>query len=176
MAPEPDIPEPDIPEPDISPDVPVASGLPTDPDAERPLHFRPGALAWVFAGGIVGTGLRYVLEEAFAPTGPTAWPWATFGINLAGAFVLGGLLEGLALFGDDSGWRRRMRLFAGTGLCGAFTTYSTFALETSLLSHHGATPTAVAYAVTSVMLGIIGAWLGIGAAAALRRVRPGEVE
>ncbi len=146
--------------------------LPADPDVSvtpaRPLHLRASALAWVFAGGIVGTALRYV-TEGLLPHEGAGWPWATFLINLAGAFVLGALLEGLARLGDDAGWRQRARLCAGTGGCGAFTTYSTLALEVVLLGRAGHTATAISYGVSSALGGVLTAWLGIVVAADVHR-------
>jgi len=148
--------------------------LPTDPDVaarpSRPLHLRPSALAWVFAGGVVGTALRYEIENLL-PHGGSGWPWATFLINLSGAFILGGLLEALARLGDDSGRRQRARLFVGTGGCGAFTTYSTFALETVLLGRNGHIGTALSYGVVSVVGGVVTAWLGIVVAASVHHRR-----
>lgn len=158
---------------DVDPNLPSKDAhgeLPFDPDAVaipfRPLYLRASSLAWVFAGAVVGTALRYAIEDVL-PHDAAGWPWATFLINLTGAFILGALLEGLARLGDDSGWRQRARLCAGTGGCGAFTTYSTLALESVLLGWHGHVGTAVAYGVTSVVLGIVTAWLGIVAAARL---------
>lgn len=146
----------------------------TDPDAPakplRPLHLRPSAMALVFLGAIAGTALRYYVEKALPHDG-ASWPWATFLINLCGAFVLGGLLEGLARLGEDSGWRRRARLCAGTGFCGAFTTYSTFALEIVLLGRHGDFGTAISYGLLSVVGGVFTAWLGIVIMAAAHRRR-----
>ena len=148
--------------------------LPSDPDvaarSSRPLHLRPSSVAWVFAGGVLGTALRYFVE-ALLPHDGASWPWATFLVNLAGAFILGTLLEALARLGDDSGWRLRTRLFAGTGGCGAFTTYSTFALEAVLLTRHGHAGTAIAYGLVGVVGGVLAAWLGIVAASAVHRRR-----
>ncbi|KAF0956709.1 MULTISPECIES: fluoride efflux transporter FluC [unclassified Rhodococcus (in: high G+C Gram-positive bacteria)] len=128
--------------------------LPVDPD-ERPPHLRARALVWVFAGGLCGTGLRYLAEQTF-PAVDGQWPWATFGVNIAGAFILGALLEVLARLGPDDGWRQRVRLFGGTGICGALTTYSAFALEITDLARASAVVTAFAYAVVSVVLGVLG--------------------
>jgi fluoride exporter len=140
--------------------------LPVDPDT--PLHRRPSAWAWVLAGGVLGTGLRWTIEQAM-PTPDRSWPWATFLINLSGAFLLGALLEFLARAGSDAGWRQRVRLFAGTGVCGAFTTYSTLALEISSLGRHGVPWLGLAYGVVSMVAGIGCAWAGIAAAGLVRR-------
>ncbi|MBD0859605.1 fluoride efflux transporter CrcB [Gordonia sp. zg691] len=141
--------------------------LPVDPD-ERPLHLRVHALAWVFAGGLIGTGVRYWAEAAF-PAQHGHWPWATFGVNVAGAFILGALLELLARLGHDEGWRQRVRLFGGTGICGALTTYSTFALEISELTRASAVVTASSYAIVSVVLGLAAAACGIALASRVGR-------
>lgn len=131
-----------------------------DAVAARPLHLRPASLAMVFTGGLLGTGARYLIEQAY-PFHPPQWPWATFLINLVGAFALGIALEGLARVGDDTGRRQRFRLFFGTGFCGSFTTYSAFVLEASLLGRNGDVVVAVAYLATSVAFGVVMAWVGI---------------
>lgn len=143
--------------------------LPGDPDvvAGPPLHLRPASLAMVFAGGLLGTGARYLIEQSY-PFHPPQWPWATFLINLVGAFALGIALEGLARMGDDTGHRQRFRLLFGTGFCGSFTTYSAFALEASLLGRNGDVVVAVAYLATSVAFGVVMAWVGIAVATKAR--------
>ncbi|MDL9936815.1 CrcB family protein [Gordonia sp. ABSL1-1] len=145
---------------DSHPELPFDPDTDADPATRVPLHRRPTILLWVFAGGLLGTGLRAWIEELW-PTGAGQWPWATFLINVAGAFVLGALLEGLGAAGNDEGWWLRARVFAGTGICGAFTTYSTFALEVSLLGRDDAFGLAIGYAVGSVVAGVLAAWLGI---------------
>jgi fluoride exporter len=153
-------------------EVPDSHGeLPIDPDADPgPLHWQASALLLVFCGGVLGTALRYAAEDLLPHDG-SRWPWATFAVNLTGAFVLGALLEGLARSGDDAGWRRRARLFAGTGFCGAFTTYSAFALEISVLGKGSHFVTAVGYGLASVVGGVILAWLGIVLADGIHRRR-----
>lgn len=151
--------------------------LPTDPDARRitataaslrPLHRQPLALLLVFAGGVVGTLARHAIETAVPHRTPD-WPVATFAINVVGAFVLGSLLEALARRGPDAGVRQRLRLLAGTGFCGAFTTYSTLALEAVILARDGHAVTAVLYGVVSVVLGALAAWAGIAVASRRNR-------
>lgn len=153
------------------------SKLPLDPDVDvvsRPLHLRWQAIAIVFAGGFFGTAARDLLQKSF-PHHDGGIPWATFGINVGGGLILGLLLEGLLRAGPDDGWRRRLRLLAGTGFCGAFTTYSSLASDTNslLLASH---PTnAIVYSVGSVMIGIGSTWLGIRIASLLPAASQGEV-
>lgn len=141
-------------------------------ESVQPLHLRPSALLWVFLGGLCGTGLRYWFEQLWPASGDT-WPWGTFAANLSGAFILGALLESLTLLGPDGGWRQRARLFLGTGLCGAFTTYSALALEVSTLARHGFTGIGVAYALISVTAGLAAALAGIACAARALTRYPG---
>lgn len=138
----------------------------------RPLHLRPYALLWVFLGGMCGTGLRYWFEQMWPASG-ASWPWGTFAVNLTGAFILGALLETLTLLGPDGGWRQRARLFLGTGVCGAFTTYSALALEISTLARHGFSGIAIGYALASVAAGLAAAIAGIAAAAQALARYPG---
>ena len=130
-------------------------------------------LAMIAAGGAAGTSLRAVIEQAFA-VGVGGWPWATLSINVSGAFVLGFLLEALACYGADSGWRRSLRLTAGTGLLGGYTTYSTFAVEVTQLLDHASYLTGLAYAVTSLALGPAAAAAGYLAADKVLAAAGGE--
>ncbi|WP_226925131.1 fluoride efflux transporter FluC [Georgenia thermotolerans] len=124
----------------------------------------------VALGGMVGVTARAHIEATF-PAPPGGWPWATFAINLVGSLVLGVLLESLLRSGDDTGWRRGVRLGCGTGIIGGFTTYSTFILEVEELLRGGHTVVAVAYPLVSVVLGLVAAGCGIAVAAAVSRRR-----
>lgn len=126
----------------------------------RPVHLRPALLAVVLVGGALGTAAREGLVLALPPIG--ALPIAILVINVIGSFVLGLLLEALLRLGPDVGRRRLARLGIGTGFCGGFTTYSTLAVETAeLLVQPGSTGVGLAYAIGSVLLGALAAWLGV---------------
>ncbi len=142
--------------------------LPVDPDtvtpAPGPLHVRPSAIAAVAFGGLLGAPVRYGLGVVF-PAAAGGWPATTFAINVVGAFALGWLLEALTRSGPDAGWRRQVRLCVGTGVLGAFTTYSTLALDVALLARDRHPWTALGYGLGSVVLGLVATALGIAAGA-----------
>ena len=128
-----------------------------------PLHRRPAALLAVLLGGVLGTLARHGLTLALSP-GP--WPAGTFAANLLGALLLGVLLEGLR--GPDTPVLRTVRLAAGTGFLGAFTTYSALAVEADLLVRDGRPGLAAAYAVGSLVAGLVLSALGAALAARWR--------
>lgn len=104
-------------------------------------------------GGAVGGVLRMLLELA-APT-PDQFPLGTFVINLVGAFIL----TFFYTIADIREWSPIFRSGFGTGMVGAFTTFSTFCLETSdLLWIHWYL--AVLYGVGSLILGLLMASAG----------------
>lgn len=149
--------------------------LPVDADAivPPPAHVQRSLLALVFLGGMAGAPLRYAIGLAL-PAGTDRFPWATFLVNVSGAFALGVLLEALARTGPDAGRRRAARLGLGTGLLGAFTTYSALAMEVTLLARADRTGLAIGYAGVSLVAGLVAAAAGIGAATGghhLHRVR-----
>lgn len=113
----------------------------------------------VAAGGAVGTGARYLLSTQLPPV--RAVPLAVLAINVVGAFALGLLLERLLRDGPESSRRRDLRLLLGTGVLGGFTTYSTLATDTVALLATGAVGRALAYAVGTLLLGLLAAVLGI---------------
>jgi fluoride exporter len=121
-------------------------------------------LAAIFAGGAAGALLRVALSRAY-PAAATSWPWATFAINVSGAFVLGYLVTRLQERLPLSTYRRPL---AGTGFCGAYTTFSTMQLELLEMLQHHRYGLAGAYAAAS----LAGGYLAVYAATAIvRRVR-----
>ncbi|WP_380156085.1 fluoride efflux transporter FluC [Kineococcus sp. R86509] len=134
------------------------------------MHLSAPMIAIVAGGALLGTAARYGLALHW-PVRTAAWPWATFTVNLIGAFALGFLLEALARRGEDAGRRRLVRLGVGTGFLGAFTTYSSLAVETDMLVHAARPALAVAYSLASVAAGLIVALAGIALAAGHHRWR-----
>jgi len=119
-------------------------------------------LAAIFVGGILGALARYGLVEAWPPQ-PASWPWATFLVNIVGAFALGYLTTRLQERLPLSAYRRP---FLGTGVCGALTTFSTVQVELVDMLDHGSVGLALGYAAASIALGL----LAVAAATNLVRV------
>lgn len=136
---------------------------------ERSPHLRWRYLGLVALGGAIGTGVRAVLATTFPAVGGISW--TILGINVVGAFCLGLLLETLAHAGPDTGRRRALRLFVGTGVLGGFTTYSTLADDTARLLDVGRWGAGSGYALLSVLLGLVAAAAGVWAAGARRARR-----
>jgi CrcB protein len=131
--------------------------------ARRPVHLHPGFVLVVVTGGMFGALARYGLSSILPS--PGGWPLPTLIINMAGAFLLGFLLEALVRRGPDAGRLRMVRLLAGTGFMGAFTTYSTLALETNALLGAGRLTDALGYVAATLLGGALATLAGIRAAA-----------
>lgn len=125
--------------------------------AVRQARFRPGVVLAIATGGAIGAPARYGLDVAL-PTVSDGFPWATFVTNISGSLLLGFVL---VLLADRFPPNRYARPFLATGLLGAYTTFSTFAVEADLLFQHSHPDLATAYAVSSVAAGLAAAWVGI---------------
>jgi CrcB protein len=121
-------------------------------------------IAAVFVGGALGTLARAVLSTVLVAN-PGHWPWPTFIVNIAGAFLLGyfttRLLERLPL----SSYRRPA---LGTGLCGGLTTFSTMQVEIVKMLQTQHYALAAGYTAASVTAGLLAVYT---ASALVRRVR-----
>ncbi|MGD0381691.1 MAG: fluoride efflux transporter CrcB [Acidimicrobiales bacterium] len=142
---------------------PTGERLPIDPDvAPSPGSTRTGGertsvLFAIALGAVLGAPARYGIAQLIhVPAG--SFPWATFVTNVTGSFVLGLFM---ALILERFPPTRYLRPFVATGFLGAYTTYSTFAVETDLLVKQGHVAVALAYAAASLLAGFIAVWAGI---------------
>ena len=108
---------------------------------------------FVFLGGGVGSVLRYL---AGMWIGSGAFPCATLAVNAVGSLAIG-LLGGWA---SRFGWSEETGLLLTTGLCGGFTTFSTFSKESLAIAEAGRWSAFAAYAFGSVAVGIAAVALG----------------
>jgi len=120
-------------------------------------RFTPAELraAAILAGGAAGALSRAAVGKAL-PVQAGAWPWATFAVNVAGAFILAWATTRLA---ETVAPTRYWRPLVGTGFCGALTTFSTFQVETIRLARDGHTALGVVYAGVSITVGMTAAVL-----------------
>ena len=106
-------------------------------------------------GGFIGSILRY-LVGILTPSA-SSFPWTTLGVNVLGSFLLA-VIAGQVLKGAISS--ERLSLLLRVGLCGGFTTFSTFSLEVTELATSGSTIQAAIYAVLTCALCILAAFAG----------------
>lgn len=104
----------------------------------------------VAAGGAAGAVLRYLIGRIPLGSGQ-GFPIKTFIINVVGCFLIGAVT---ALASEQLSAHPRTVLFLKVGICGGFTTFSSFALETGGLIEKGTYSTAAAYIFLSVVSGI----------------------
>lgn len=109
--------------------------------------------ALVAFGGALGAVLRFAVMEQ---VGSATSPWGTLTVNLVGSVALGALSAALALSVVSEG----QALLFGTGLLGAFTTMSTFSMDTVRLAQEGAWSSTVGYVVATAVFGPLLAWVG----------------
>jgi CrcB protein len=112
----------------------------------------------VALGAAFGAVARYLVDRAVAWRRDSVFPAGTWVINITGSFILG-LLTGLAtqhvLPGDAL-------VILGTGVCGGYTTFSTYSFESLRLMEDGAGLVAVANLAGSIAAGLAAAALGLG--------------
>ena len=118
-------------------------------------------LLLIAVAGAVGAPLRYVIDAWLDDRLDAAFPWGTFAVNLTGSFAFG-LLVGLQHGGQLT---TRAATIFGTGLCGAFTTFSTHTLESLRLAEDGAWRLAAYNIVSTFVVCTVAAAAGFGVAA-----------
>jgi CrcB protein len=145
-------------DPDLAPSDPAEPTVaPSPPRVWHHSRAQPDVLAVIALGGMCGASARYGITQLL-PTSSGEFPWATFVENLSGSFLLGLLLVLLLERFPPS---RYLRPFLATGILGAFTTMSTYELETALLIKDGHPLTGIVYALGSLTAGLGLAYAGI---------------
>jgi fluoride exporter len=110
------------------------------------------------AGGAIGAGLRFLINQVFAARGLISFPWATMAINIAGSFLMGIAIVAFSLRYQAS---TEMRTFLTTGILGGFTTFSAFSIEFAMLMERGETSSALLYVAGSVALSLAAVFAGL---------------
>lgn len=122
-------------------------------------------VAAISAGGFVGANARYILGTWATTVLGSQWPFGTWLINITGCFVLGLFVP----MQQARGWSDQMRLAVAIGFLGAYTTYSTFELDTYGLIEQHRYGAAVGYAASSFAVGFLAVYLGSVTARLLNR-------
>jgi len=119
-------------------------------------------IAAIAIGGALGAPARYGIGEA-VHVSPGTFPWATFAINVTGCLVIGLVAVVLANRIEHP----LVRPFLVTGFLGAYTTFSTFAVDVDVLGKDGHVGIAAAYVVASVAIGLAAVVTGLRAGRAI---------
>ena len=125
---------------------------------------------WIALGGALGSIARYGCSSLAANWVGETFPWGTLIVNISGSLVIGFFAtltgpDGRLLVSSDA------RQFVMVGICGGYTTFSSFSLQTLNLVRDGDMLGAGGNIVGSVMLCLIAVWLGHVAAAAINQTR-----
>lgn len=119
------------------------------------------SLLIVGTGSFIGGAMRYLLSTLMKSVCGQGFPWGTLMVNLLGCFLFGMLF---AVFGKSNATDNTLYLLLTTGVCGGFTTFSTFANESVQMLQQGNTWGFVGYVATSVVAGLALIALGYGVA------------
>jgi fluoride exporter len=130
---------------------------------------KTGSYISVALGSIVGAVARFLVSVLCVSQFGDGFPWGTLFVNVTGSFVIGFYA---ALTGPDGRLfvSARQRLFVMVGICGGYTTFSAFSLETLRLVQSGNVQTAFVYLLVSVITWIASVWIGHALAARFNRL------
>lgn len=114
---------------------------------------------WIFIGGGVGSVARWLVSGWIANSIGQTFPWGTLLVNISGSFIIGVFAT---VTGPEGRWLPpdSFRQFFIYGICGGYTTFSSFSLQTLTLAEDGQWFKAAANCVLSLVLCLVGVWLG----------------
>ena len=110
------------------------------------------------AGGAIGAGMRHLVNTGVVRLLGIGMPWGTVFVNVAGSFLMGLLVEALAVRFNSS---PELRVFLATGILGGLTTFSAFSLDFATLLQRGDHLAAALYLIGSVSLAILALFAGL---------------
>ena len=125
---------------------------------------------WVAVGSALGGVARYWCSGIAARTIGETFPWGTLLVNVLGSFIIGFFAT---LTGPDGRWflESTGRVFVMVGLCGGYTTFSSFSLQTLNLLRDGELLYAGCNIVASVILCLLAVWIGHAAASSFNALK-----
>lgn len=115
------------------------------------------SLLFVGIGGGIGSILRYLLSVFIGRHVPIVFPLGTFLVNISGCFLIG-VFYSLAT--KYTGFNPEWRLLLITGICGGYTTFSTFSYDGLILLKQGSNLSFLFYMIGSVVLGLLATFAG----------------
>jgi CrcB protein len=118
---------------------------------------RMPVIVGVALGGAFGASARYLLDRVIEQRSESVFPWSTFAINVTGCFVIGVVVEQLVDRHHLPAW---IRVGIVVGVIGGYTTFSTFSQEIFSLLESNDVAVALAYAGTSVVVGLLAVYAG----------------
>lgn len=123
---------------------------------------------WVAAGGAIGSVARLLLVDAVGRSVGGDFPWGTVIVNISGSLLIGSLAYAMTPLGKLAA-PSDLRVFLIAGVCGGYTTFSAFSLQTFALMREGLFGAALCNVALSVAACILATWLGaLGARLVLR--------
>ena len=115
-------------------------------------------LVWAMVGGALGSGARHLVNVGMGRWLGAGFPWWTLFVNVTGCFLMGALIEALALKFQGS---QDLRTFLATGILGGYTTFSAFSMDFGHLMQRHDYMGAGLYLVGSVALSIFAFYIGL---------------
>ncbi|MFN4278095.1 MAG: fluoride efflux transporter CrcB [Ferrovibrio sp.] len=126
------------------------------------------AYLYIAAGGALGSVARYWMAGAIDGRLNSGFPWGTVLVNIAGSFAIG-IFAAMAAGESRWGLSDSARLFLMVGICGGFTTFSSFSLQTLGLLREGLLLRAGGNVAVSVLVCLAATWAGAALMQALGR-------
>jgi CrcB protein len=131
--------------------------IPTPGTVNPSIPLSSATLLWVALGGAIGSVVRFAVGDAMRRVPAFGqFPWATLLVNVVGSLLIGWFMR----WSDTADATPQVRAFVAIGICGGFTTFSTFAAENLALLQGGQVARAALHAALSLTLTVAAAFTG----------------